>query len=163
MHGFVGSMVIGITRWSGSIVPTAPQNTRYPLATRSRMVWVIHSSNASQEWLLANILGGGDGSSYRWPANDPAKGTIKLQASTPLITKDKLWSASDSKEIDFHCSIWLCSSPGTKHVGSLKIAPVEPARTCVLDTKRGGGLGRQYRWAHPSRYTQVYRVYARLG
>ena len=67
----------------------------------------------------------------------PAKGAIELQASTPLITKRKM----DSGEISFHYSIWLCSSPGTNCAGSLKISSLGLARTCVLDSKRGGGPG----------------------
>ena len=47
----------------GSTASTAPQNTRDPFATRSRMVFVINSSNASLEWLLGKIFFGGDGSS----------------------------------------------------------------------------------------------------
>ena len=59
----MGAIVIGITRWGGSTASTTPQNTRDPFATRSRMVFVINSSNVSQEWLLGQIVFGGDGSS----------------------------------------------------------------------------------------------------
>ena len=83
---------------------------------------------------------------WRWfvielACKGPAKGAIELQASTPLITKHKMSSTLDSGEISFHYSIWLCSSPGTNCAGSLKISSLGLARTCVLDSKRGGGPG----------------------
>ena len=59
MRGFVGSMVMGITKWGGDTSPTFPQTDKDPLATRSRIVLEINSEKARKLLLLGKNARGG--------------------------------------------------------------------------------------------------------